>query len=401
MALIAGFVFFIQGISLLRNYPASPACGRVIEVFSDMSVLINCDSAVFMKDAQNPLRVLDGQSVYQDRPAHSILVWIMSVTFRLLGIPNVSREVVGNSGEVTVYQSVFYASFLILNTLILVIATFIALKSIISKKISAVFTDGVLVPAIIVLIVTANELTKTFFWTPHSQMFNILLPVLGFFLIKKRSKVETLKEFFLLQLAIFLLMFFYPLFGILYGILLFSTYSKFSRRIFLTASFIITYLLYPRLLTSLGGNYSNFAVAEYRQYIWPFDALKQGNLIDQISVNFKSFILTFPLFPTLLLSVLIVFLSIVTSKPPNSVSALIKEQMPYLMFFALYICALSMMGYYSRRLTLGPFIFLELAVLNFGISRWGNRSLKVRNLFLYGLIGVLIVCWIATNGPLS
>jgi hypothetical protein len=96
-------VIFVQSFSFFRSFPTSPVCGRVINVFADLHVLINCDSAVFMKDAQDPSRVFDGKSVYQDRPAHSVLAWILAMTMKLFGLPNEAREVVGTSGQTTIY----------------------------------------------------------------------------------------------------------------------------------------------------------------------------------------------------------------------------------------------------------------------------------------------------------
>jgi hypothetical protein len=118
-ALLFLAVAVIQGMSLLRNYFADPVCGRILNIGMDFNVLINCDSAVFMKDAQNPMRLFDGQSVYQDRPGHASVIWFVGNFLKRIGFPNQTREIVGTSGAVTQYDSVFYLSFLLLNFLVL------------------------------------------------------------------------------------------------------------------------------------------------------------------------------------------------------------------------------------------------------------------------------------------
>ena len=124
--LVTMVIVAIQAASLFRSFPTNPACGRVLNVFASLNVLINCDSAVFMKDAQDTSRLIDGQSVYQDRPAHAFTVSALSNLMKALGFPNISRAITGNSGEITVYQSTYYLSYLILNLLIVLVAANLA-----------------------------------------------------------------------------------------------------------------------------------------------------------------------------------------------------------------------------------------------------------------------------------
>ncbi|MFM7979907.1 MAG: hypothetical protein ACKPKO_11385, partial [Candidatus Fonsibacter sp.] len=83
---------FIQIISLFRSYPLDHPCGRVLDINSVMSVLINCDSAVYMKDAQNPIRLVNGESVYQDRPIPTLLVAMLAKFWHFFNLPDYYRE---------------------------------------------------------------------------------------------------------------------------------------------------------------------------------------------------------------------------------------------------------------------------------------------------------------------
>ena len=260
MVFTATFVFLVQGLSLFRSYPSSPVCGRVINILGSLNVLINCDSAVFMKDAQNPMRMFDGLSVYQDRPAHSILVWLSGSLLRLLGFPNQSREIVGTSGQTTSYDSIFYLSYIALNFIIVFVAVMLAIKFVFGDFTFGSLTRTKTLFIIVVLIVSANELTKTFFWTPHSQMFNILLPTMGLTLLKNRKNPISIKQFVPLNMITLVLMFFYPLFGLLFIILLFTQCGDFVKRLITVVFFVSIYLLYPTVLEFFGGDHRNFVV---------------------------------------------------------------------------------------------------------------------------------------------
>jgi hypothetical protein len=363
--------------------------------------MINCDSAVFMKDAQSPSRLFDGESVYQDRPAHALLAWVISNFLKVIGFPNLSREIVGNSGETTLYQSAFYLSFLILNLLILLVAIKLAINYVYPGNHIRKTYSNVSSVLVVIFLVAGNELTKTFFWTPHSQMFNVLLPVLALVLISNREKISTFRIFLSLTVGLVFLMFFYPLFGLLLTILIYGSYSKIWKRALIVSTVLSGYLLYPRVLEYLGGSYSNYAILKFRQYVWILDASKQDMLRERSIATINLFISTIPLIPTLLIVTSIILLFLVASKIDKRSANFRSEFLPYLLFFAVYIFSVLAMGYYSRRLTLGPFIFLELFLLRNMILISKDRFQKVRMFATNGLLLLLIGSWLGTNGPLS
>ncbi len=398
MALVAAL---IQSASLFRNFPSNPACGRVLNVFANLNVLINCDSAVFMKDAQNPSRLFNGESVYQDRPAHALVAWIMSNFLKVIGFPNSSQEIVGNSGESTIYQSAFYFSFLSINLLILLVAIKLAIDFVYPCSHDRKTFSNASSILLIVFLVAGNELTKTFFWTPHSQMLNLLLPVLGLVLISNREKINSFRVFLSLTVGLVFLMFFYPLFGILFSILIYGRYSKFWKRALIISTVLSGYLLYPRFLEYLGGSYSNYAISNFRQYVWIVDAVKQGNIFDRSFSNLWSFLSTFPAIPTVLIFITVVLAFGIAPTFGKNRFRIISEAAPYLFFLAIYLTALFTMGFYARRLTLGPFIFLELLILRMGITVTGSHFTKLRLLAINSLLILLIISWVWTNGPLE
>lgn len=354
-----------------------------------------------MKDAQSPSRLFNGESVYQDRPAHALLVWIMSSFMKFLGVPNESQEIIGNSGDVTTYQSTFYLSYLVINLLILLMAIKLAIDYIFPIYSKWSTYSGASTIFLIIFLVAGNELTKTFFWTPHSQMFNILLPVMSLVMLSKLEKIDSFKVFLSLTFSLVFLMFFYPLFGILLIIMVFANYSNFWTRAAIISMVLSINLIYPRILEYLGGSYSNHAILKFRQYVWILDAAKQDEISERTMANIKLFASTIPVIPTLLLTAGAILLLIVVLRVEKKSIAINSEHLPYFVFFVVYVFSVLAMGYYSRRLTLGPFIFLELLVLKIGILILKDHFQKARLLTTNGLLLLLISSWIWTNGPLS
>jgi hypothetical protein len=355
-----------------------------------------------MKDAQDPSRVFEGNSVYQDRPAHSVLAWILATIMKFFGLPNQAREVVGTSGQTTVYESLYYASYLFINLVVVVVSVLLAMKCIFGSLNWSTIKAEKNLAATILLIVAANELTKTFFWTPHSQMFNILLPTLSLALLASRSKINSFRHFISLNIITLLLMFFYPFFGLIFGLLLFTGYSSLILRFVTIVLFSSVYVIYPFILEFFGGKHRNFVVEEYRQYVWLLDSIRDNDLIPNLIGNLKSFISTFPIIPTIVLTALAILLLINTVKSQSySKGKVWIDLVPYLLFVTLYLTALSLMGYYSRRLTLGPYIFLELLLIKFSIQVLSEKLDKSKRLLLIMLWVLLIGSWVGTNGPLE
>jgi hypothetical protein len=162
------------------------------------------------------------------------------------------------------------------------------------------------------------------------------------------------------------------------------------------------YVIYPFILEFLGGRHRNFVVEEYRQYVWLLDSIRNNDLVMNLTGNLKSFVSTFPIIPTILLIALAILLLINTAKPHSYYKEKVWiDLVPYLLFAILYLTALSLMGYYSRRLTLGPFIFLELLLIKFSIQVLGEKFDKHKRMFLILLMLLLMGSWVGTNGPLE
>ena len=389
------FGLFIQIISLFRSYPLDHPCGRVLDINSVMSVLINCDSAVYMKDAQNPIRLVNGESVYQDRPIPTLLVAMLAKFWHFLNLPDYYREVQGNSGQIVTYSLVTYIIFLALSAAIFSMACYVGLKSLFrfQQKLNVPNEIFINTAFIFVIVVAMNEITKTFFWTPGSQMFNLLLPVYAFYLITYNYKDITYKFYFSQILIVSILLFSYAFFIILLVPLILAKWNKLRNRLLLCSVPVIAYLSYPFLLNQFGGTYNNFAVGYRRMYIWVIDAYKQGNFFEKISEFLGYFFESIPVLPTVLILIALTSFTLVQKN-------LHLDFRNELLLIFVHILMISFYGYYSRRLTFPIVVLLLLVIIKLFFTLKSGAQKRILQLGLPVLVPIVIGSWIFTLGPL-
>ena len=389
------FGLFIQIISLFRSYPLDHPCGRVLDINSVMSVLINCDSAVYMKDAQNPIRLVNGESVYQDRPIPTLLVAMLAKFWHFLNLPDYYREVQGNSGQIVTYSLVTYIIFLALSAAIFSMACYVGLKSLFrfQQKLNVPNEIFINTAFIFVIVVAMNEITKTFFWTPGSQMFNLLLPVYAFYLITYNYKDITYKFYFSQILIVSILLFSYAFFIILLVPLILAKWNKLRNRVLLCSVPIIAYLSYPFLLNQFGGTYNNFAVGYRRMYIWVIDAYKQDKFFEKISEFLGYFFESIPLLPTILILISLTAFMLMQKN-------LHLDFRNELLLIFVHILMISFYGYYSRRLTFPIVVLLLLVIIKLFFTLKSEAQKRILRLGLPVLVPIVIGSWIFTLGPL-
>ena len=389
------FGLFIQIISLFRSYPLDHPCGRVLDINSVMGVLINCDSAVYMKDAQNPIRLVNGESVYQDRPIPTLLVAMLAKFWHFLNLPDYYREVQGNSGQIVTYSLVTYIIFLALSAAIFSMACYVGLKSLFrfQQKLNVPNEIFINTAFIFVIVVAMNEITKTFFWTPGSQMFNLLLPVYAFYLITYNYKDITYKFYFSQILIVSILLFSYAFFIILLVPLILAKWNKLRNRVLLCSVPIIAYLSYPFLLNQFGGTYNNFAVGYRRMYIWVIDAYKQDKFFEKISEFLGYFFESIPLLPTILILISLTAFMLMQKN-------LHLDFRNELLLIFVHILMISFYGYYSRRLTFPIVVLLLLVIIKLFFTLKSGAQKRILQLGLPVLVPIVIGSWIFTLGPL-
>ena len=388
------FALILQLVSLFRNYPLNPPCGRVLEITKGIGVLINCDSAVYMKDAQSPSRLFNGESVYQDRPLPTLLVSLFAKIWHLFNLPDYRRDIVGNSGVVVNYSLVTYVLFLILSASILSISCWLGIRTFsnINNKFHLNNQSFVFIVFMFTILISMNELTKTFFWTPGSQMFNILIPVYLFYLLQFAYSPVSDRFFIGNVCAFIILLFSYAFFILLIIPLVLLSWKNYKLRMFVLAMSVLIYASYPTLLRLLGGTYNNFAIGYRRMYVWVIDAYLNDEFIYKINQFLTLFLKTFPIIPIIFgLIILILFVNY-----KNNLNVVKLE------FFTLltYTFALAFYGYYSRRLTFPIIIFMLLMIFKIYI-RYPKKISSLQVSLVSGVIfSITLSSWLFTNGPL-
>jgi hypothetical protein len=389
----------VQIFSLFRKYPLDHPCGRVLELAGNMKVLINCDSAVYMKDAQSPSRIFNGESVYQDRPLPTFIISMFSKLWHFLNLPDYYRNITGNSGNIVTYSLVTYVLFLILNAFLLSVCCWLGIRTflIIFNKFDLQKKYFPFTALLFILLISMNEITKTFFWTPGSQMFNLLIPVYLFYLAQFTNNNVTTKFFVLNAITFITLMFSYA-FSILTAIpLILLKWKNLGSRIIVVASIILIYFTYPSMLRFFGGEYNNFALGQRRMYLWVVDAFNGDQMIQGFSKNLLLFIYSFPIIPTVFIISLIVYLKF-TSKNflMHEYLSFIRPEICILFFY--FLC-FGLYGYYSRRLTYPIIVFLFFIMLKIFLIR--SKIVRSSELLIISLIVILVFySWVFTNGPL-
>ena len=389
------FGLLVQIISLFRNYPSNHPCGRVLDINSAMSVLINCDSAVYMQDAQNPVRLVNGESVYQDRPLPTLLVATLSKFWHFLNLPDYYRDVQGNSGQMVTYSLITYVIFMALSAAIFSFTCYLGIKSLFhfQQKINIPNEMFISTAFIFVTIISMNEITKTFFWTPGSQMFNLLLPIYAFYLISRGDKTITDKFYLTQILIVSLLLFSYAFFVILIIPLLLIKWNKLRYRLLLCLIPIILYLTYPYLLNQFGGVYNNYAVGYRRMYVWVIDAYKQNIFYEKLSEFLSYFLRSVPVLPTIILIITFIVFSLIQ----KNIKLDFRGE---LVVISAHIFMISFYGYYSRRLTFPIIIFFSLVILKMFYALRSNVRYRILELGMPVVVLYIFISWAFTLGPL-
>lgn len=389
------FGLLVQIISFFRNYPSNHPCGRVLDVNSAMSVLINCDSAVYMKDAQNPVRLINGESVYQDRPLPTLLVAALSKFWHFLNLPDYYRDVQGNSGQIVTYSLITYVIFLALSAAIFSFTCYLGIKSLFQFQQKLNIPNEIFISTafIFVTVISMNEITKTFFWTPGSQMFNLLLPIYAFYLISRGDKTITDKFYLTQILIVSLLLFSYAFFVILIIPLLLIKWNKLRYRLLMCLIPVMSYLTYPYLLNQFGGVYNNYAIGYRRMYVWVMDAYKQNVFFDKLSEYLGYFLKSIPVLPTIIMLITFTVFSLMQ----KNIKLDFRGE---LVLISAHIFMIGFYGYYSRRLTFPIIIFFLLVILKMFYALRGNVRYKILELGMPIVVLYIFISWAFTLGPL-
>lgn len=191
---VVGVLALIIGLLIGPRVPDDQQAARcVVNVHlpGPFGISLNCDSPEFLRLANMPSGLLEPKNVRQSRPGLIIAAAVIARPIMpLVNIPSVLGVKAGRPdidpsriGQALTQQFPAYAAYMLLNLLVLC-ATFFCLIRIVAPRVGEERSRSLqILIASLGLLVVANDVTKAYFWTPHTQMFNIFIPVFGLYTI--------------------------------------------------------------------------------------------------------------------------------------------------------------------------------------------------------------------------
>lgn len=357
----------IQVVTVLKKATDSYHCSTVITKLKFLHFHLNCDSPIFLLDAQHPTRFINGASMYQDRPIYSLINNLLFTFAKQLHLPLHPFAYSGSDEITTTYYLENYAIFILENLLILSFAIFIALSLVSQLHYQSKASEGIskLLSVAVVAILSMNKITHDFFWSPHTQMFNVLLPCI-LLAVAMNAKWISDKSAILKFVVLSILILSYPLCIILIPLLAISYIkSRSAKQLLWLVASVIPYFSLPILITNLGGKYQNIGTRDYRQFVWILDGIRNHDLVSTSILNFSSYLSTFP--KIVLFTVLIYwsyFLYAYFRNSRNTEKFIQRTHLSRVLIgFLTYFLFLYAMGYYSPRLTWGLVLYLMLSTV--------------------------------------
>jgi len=357
-----------------------------------MGFSMNCDAIEYMGGSVAPGYLFNDKYSRQSRPLYLLSGSLIGYTIYFISSPFHSSinkwagSWFGNQipqDKVSLYLS-HYAGLIFLNLLILVFSLLFFEKII--DRFTGSWKNGNWFKYSLMLLLISNHITKTFFWTPHQQMFNTLLPLLCiWFFSKYIIKQASLQKQLTLSFLLGLMLLFYGSFLLILPILIFTIFykTKFIEKknlseslkpaLFNSIVFILPLLSWILILKISGIDFYSHETAYFREFLWIADAINdpKRNFFNEVLVNFSIYIKTIGI---VIFPIIFLMLSYFISQNKNA-----NAQLPYLKTFVFSLILLFVffffLGYYTDRLTysLCPLFITYSAIL---LNRHKLRKLK-------------------------
>ncbi|HUQ48327.1 MAG TPA: hypothetical protein VM053_08810 [Gemmatimonadaceae bacterium] len=361
---------------------------HVVELGGPVHIVKNVDSYEFEHDAKSPGDLFTvAHRHWQSRPLAVWLGWALSQPFRAGGMPT-RVAMTPEAGNVLVQKPPYpaeynayspeYAGFILLNWLLLV-GSVILFKPLLRGK--SYLDAWVLLPVSMLIV---NMVTRAFFWTPHTQIFNVVLPVATMTLLRPllpRAKTLTVRDTALIGAVFGILAMAYGAFAVTAGaaalvILLGDGWQTLKREVrrrsilsaTLIAAFFAPMLLWIGIVILVTGAFYSPETQRYHEFVWLYERLPEGlgvylPLVARNVKTYAEFALHASMIPALLIAGLVVFLFRKTvegyaTRPENDTRRAV-------MFFmaadsAFYVS----MGFYAERIawTIVPGVLVVLGL---------------------------------------
>jgi hypothetical protein len=181
-----GLIVLLVGLLVGPRVPDDQqAANCVVNVHlpGPFGIALNCDSPEYLRLAHDPAGLLERENTRQSRPGMVLAAAAVSIPFlpfadlpKLFGVgahrSDIDPQRIGNA-LATNFPA--YAAYMTINVAILCFSFFFFLQTCRGAGISP--STNPTIAASIGILLIANDVTKAYFWSPHSQMFNVFIPI--------------------------------------------------------------------------------------------------------------------------------------------------------------------------------------------------------------------------------
>jgi hypothetical protein len=366
--LIFGFLTQLFSILLPPNSNISGTnvafCNYYINKWNIFNVHIDCDSQYFLLDSQSPLRLLSNETPLQDRPLHILFVFMLSRFLELFGVPSGSITYLGEDNIPQTYNVLDYGVYVGLNAVILGFSMLMVIRILLKNtKINSLIVKSSVFFGLVMIV--QNPVNREFFWTPHSQVFNILIPAVLFQLVQKNF-ILSKKRFWYYLLFFASMTLVYPTFSIVLPIFFVLSWRKLGKtQGLLTLLILAPRILWPRIIEMAGGVYVDWPVVGHRRFIWMIDSYNQETLINDALDNLLKFLSSLPTL-WLLITIILFLLSILIFMQPRTDSHMNfnSDMTLAAVGVSTYTMGLFLNGEYGQRFTTGLVLLITFLIMN-------------------------------------
>lgn len=411
LAILAIALLFLLSPAVLPENETNLCC-KDLRLTPALGFPLNCDSQIFLGLAADPGALFDGEGAgwtWQSRPlfigaAALSRAWVLTA-LDFLGVhPHRVRHV----------EIAGWLGYVLLNFLLLTAALRLFQRSFENVPVPA----AALAAAMTFL--AANHVVKTYFWTPHTQILNIFLPVLAILLtaraldssVERRSGSET----GLLLLLGFCSLAYGSFLAAGAAVAIAGSWRQYRLEPLWPGAFVesgkrLALVLLPSLAwvawfrLRLGGFYSR-ETEQYHEFVWPWKALQEGlPALVRKAADFQDrfFEVTFAeIAIPLALLVLVLVVALREKFDPAQMAPasnrLVRASLIVLTINAAFYAGL---GFYSGRLSwnLYPEILTIVLVLGAELVRGGKLPRETLNRAAIALGGANFLYWWIRPGP--
>ena len=267
-----------------------------VRISERLGISLSCDSNYFVWLSVSPHHLYDAKAARQSRPGAVFATFLLAQPLRPLvnlprwiGMPEpqMPKNQWGYAREIWAKEAPTFLAYIVFNFALL-IATFWFLLQAVGVFAPSGAWAGIGVGAIGSLL-TANVVTKMFLWSPHTQLFNIFVPV--FAIVAVVSTLQsglTNRQAVAFGLIIGIGMTLYPVFPIALALIVMAALLRRSRdtaanlAVLLVLS-VMPYLIWYVFVRLKTGDFYSHEIHGYNQVAWIVDAWREGTLLKQFA----------------------------------------------------------------------------------------------------------------------